>query len=286
MLTRREFILKTFEYGGFGALAMMGLEKEARSWGIMPLQAVGVSSAHAVAYADWNEATELVTDSAVWLLESPTATNEIGVDSRAVPITGADLILTVSAGLDAAIGSPPSRLFDGLGDYGTVTTNATNILANGTNTWSLIIKAENLTGVQTANKGVVQIRDATAANLIKVIHSGGTFWQVNDGGSARIGANTVAPIPTTGMVHIAFWGDATYVRCGWCGAAGGSGANGQPTLSSDFPGNNRRSYTGTVTWANGDFSGLKEFMRLAAEFLAGKLYYILMSDTCLITNDA
>ncbi len=247
-----------------------------------PAAAGGATS---VAYASWDEATELVNDSVVWLMESGASANETGVDNRTVPITGVDLVLTQVGSLAGATGSPPSRLFDGGNDGVTLTTNATNVLANVTNTWTLLIKAEALTDIQAANHGVVQIRDATPDNMIKTVYSGGMIWQVEDSGSLRINSTTTLPIPTTGMVHIAFWGDATYVRCGWVGAAGGSGANGQPTLSSDFPANNRKSYTGTVIWGNGHFSGLKEIMRVGSTFAVGKLYYVLMSDTCLITND-
>ena len=238
-----------------------------------------------VPYASWNEDSELVANSAVWLMESGASANETGFDNRSTPLTGVDLIGTQSGSVAAASGSPPNRAFDGTDDYMHWTQNASDIVANGTNTWTLLMKLGDVTEAQTQDHTIVDFRDAAPANIIEAIYLGGvSTWIVRVATVDLINAATVTPIPTSGIVHVAFWGDATYVRCGWVGAAGGSGANGQPTKYSDFPANNRRTYTGTATWANTTFSSLRYIMTRGAAFTAGKVYYLLLSDTCLIDN--
>ena len=283
---RREFFKKCYKIGGYAAIAGMGFSavKEAMAHGILPA-VVGTSTG--TLYSAWDETTETVKNSAVWLLEGGAAANETGVDSRTVPLTGVDLVGTQAGALAAASGSPPSRLFDGTDDLITFTANATDVIANGTSVWSLVIKVENLADWQVGGGDpVFYFFKAAYASLLGLYDVGGSTFQIWDAGGQRINSATTAPIPTAGMVHIAAWSDGTYVRCGWVAAAAGSGANGQPTKWSNFPANNRLSYTGQVSWPNSDFNTGRDLMRQGSRYSPGKLYYALMSDTCLIDNAA
>ena len=286
-INRREFLKRAYQIGGLAGLYAMGgqnliNEALAKSTFISG----HVAGAAAVSYASWDEATELVNNSAVWLMEGGAATNETGVDNRTVPITGADLILTQSGGLAAATGSPPSRLFDGTDDYLSFTQNCSNIIANGTPNWTVLVKLEDATDIQTSGSSYGQF--SNGSDLLWLGVQGGLGFQFVtkvDGGNVLYDECVDQP-STTGMLHLAIWGNGTYTRAGFVEAAAGSGANGQPTKWSDFGGADRVTVTAPTTWQNGDFSSARTIMRSAimATCNAGKLYYVLFSDTCLIDN--
>ena len=295
-LDRRKFIIGALKAAGvvggweaFQVLHRLGgvsLVKEAQAANIFINGHAGGSSTPT--YATWKENTEIVSNSAVWLMEGGAAANETGVDSRSVPLTGADLVGTQTGNLAAATGSPPSRLFDGTDDSMAFTTNALDVLANGTNTWSIIIKGIDITEAQAANHDIFYFYNV-AGNVLGNIFSGGFQNQVwVNAGDKPIDGPFITAVPTTGLVHLAYWGDDTYVRCGWVASAGGSGTNGQPTKWSDFPANNRLSATGVAAWANGTFNNAtyQSIMRYSGAYTAGKIFYVLMSDKCLIDNAA
>lgn len=281
-ISRREFIEKIARVGGFTGLYLMGGKKLVDEAIAKSFFIPGHLSGGVVAYSAWNETTELVSNSAVWLLESGAATNEIGVDNRTSPITGADLELSVSVGLDAAIGSPPSRLFDGT-DIGTITQAASNIIANGTPTWTIILKVENATNIRTENKGVFSSANGVDYVWMGFEATGFKFQTYKDSGLI-LNAVCAAQPSVTGMLHIAIWGDATYTRAGYVEASAGLGANGQPIKWSDFPANNRVTVTATTTWQPGDFTLPVQVMAFLGGTLIGKCYYLLLSDTCLFDN--
>ena len=147
MLTRREFILKTFEYGGFGALAMMGLEKEAKSHGILP--AVVSTGTGAGSWATWDETSgadlntdqdgDGVDDTILFMMQNPVAGGNETAYAGTL-LSGADLVLTQTGTVAGATGSPPSRVIDNIDDLLTFTENLGTACCGNLSYWIVIQK--------------------------------------------------------------------------------------------------------------------------------------------------
>jgi len=291
-LDRRKFIIGALKAAGvvggweaFQVLHRLGgvsLVKEAQAANIFINGHAGGSSTPT--YATWKENTEIVSNSAVWLMEGGAAANETGVDSRTVPLTGADLVGTQHGGLAAATGSPPTREFDGTDDWMSWSQATYDIVSNGTSIWTLIIKGLDITEAQTAGHACpLYIYEGTDGHTLGAFQNTWQVWESS--GHKIIDTTLTTPIAISGIVYACWFSDGTYVRCGW--TAAGSGVNGQPTKWSDFPTNQRLTAIDTCIWANGSFtSNLYGLMRFNTSYTAGKISYLLMSDTCLIDNAA
>ena len=288
-INRREFLKRAYQIGGLAGLYAMGgqtliNEALAKSTFISGHVAGGV-----VPYADWNETTELVENCLVWLMEGGATINEIGVDSRAAPLTLGNLVLTQNGSIAGQVAG--WRTLDGINDYFSLTqATIDSLIANANKTWTVLFHINNWTG-EDADR-VFDIRGQTITELLNIVQ-GDAGWASSSGKLALLHyedsvtniGKTANNFPT-GEAWIAAWSDAVNTtRFGF--TAAGSGAAGQPTKWSDFAAGDRS----TSSTLKGDYAGEAFNTQrniganaAGANYAPFKLKSVLMSDTCLIDN--
>ena len=245
-----------------------------------------------VTWATWLEDSEANlsggsqgADINICFMEDPDAGDD--EVSQGGGLTGADLVFTQAGNLAGATGSPPTRVFNGTNNNLTVTTPFLDgLIANANKTWTIMAK---LTDITLAADNFWYLADAAGNELIR-LYLNGPGWEM----AGAIEEDTVveADITANGMsalteYYVAMWADGTKVYHGF--TTSGSGANGQPTVLSDFAAGDRHLYTSKT----GDFAGetfdhatQRTFMSVDIGFMAADVSYIAVSKVCLIDNGA
>lgn len=216
-------------------------------------------------WAKWNELSEetlACENIAIWMMENPTTGGgEVGMGGN---LSVADLTRTQVGSLPGAIGTPPTRQFSipSKGLY--YTTGQKNFLASNL-TFTHVIKGN-------GNNSTI------GAYFVFRIGSPDNARYAWDGPRVSIGfpLSNTTDIPTTGDFYVAFWCDGTTVRAGWSIV--------KPTKLSDFS----SVRAGTMTPAQMQNAGYY-FNGLAVDSDntgTSKVYYEMMSNLCLIDNNA
>ncbi|MFH2074365.1 MAG: hypothetical protein ABIJ57_03320, partial [Pseudomonadota bacterium] len=222
--TRREFLKTCFRIGGYAAIAQLGMGaiEDARGWGILP--AIVGSGGGGGTWATWDELSQstLASDNTFVVLEDAPGNGDPETGEGG-GLTGADLVLSDTGTVPAAVGSPPYRTFNGVNMYQDPTVVAADLVDNVNKTWTAILKIGDLSvGALTQlfdfNSGTLALRVyADAAGLLQ------PYLTDNVGFSAP---TTTDAIPGAGAVYIVIWADGTDARYGF--------ATTKPTKWSDF----------------------------------------------------
>jgi len=279
MLTRREFILKTFEIGGFGALAMMGLEREARSWGIQP---AAVSTAAGAAGAGGISAS---ANTFICQIDDPVSgANETGAG---LGLSGANLVLTDRTGTIAGSVDEESRVIVETQEFNFTQGLCEAGLAAG-DKWTIALKVSDLTlgagdvffnVIQTGNADQIALTQDAQSNLLLSLKVDGV-WDTSCETANVLPAASSTPI----WIVVCAPGGANKARAGWTTTA--------PSLSggyywpwSAFAAGNRDICDNTT----GDFTGETLDTRMSfcgdgngETSMLGNFYTAVLSKLCLV----
>jgi len=237
-------------------------------------------------WATWSEATEagwtgIGTNTAIWFMKSGVSQDETGQGGG---LTGADLVLTQNGDIPASSGGTrPYRQLTADGDYFIPTVTACDLITGAA--FTVVVKIENWTAGDALSIGSWALPNQDFVQLIR----GGTNqltvdWR--DANVQRISGTTTDAFPTSGIVWVALWNNNAANKCGAGFTTSGSGANGQPTKLSDFPVNSRITGTGSTSWVAGDHDANNFFGYGGNAYMTGRLYYVVMSNTCLFDLSA
>lgn len=266
--------------GGLAALYSLGVSHEVIAKFISGhiAGAGGVSS-----WADWDETSEAglaTSNTFVCFLENASSgTNEIG---QGAGLAESDRTLTQSGNIAGATGSPPSRLFDGSDDLMAMTVNLSNLLAGGGN-WTIITKIKVVSN--NATEAPFAFYGAQDHIYAMFNGSGNILFRCQKDTVNKINVTSTDAMTMNQIGYIGLWYDGTYIRGGFIDG-GSPTPNTKPTKWSDFNANDRVSATDTITWIAGDFDGTKYLGGYfsASYALQCYIYYIVISNTCLIDN--
>lgn len=282
-MDRREFIKKAVQVGGVAALYNLGVTLEqARAWGVFPATVMEPTSTSY--WAGWDETLESglsadqdgdgAEDTYIAFMENTSAGGD--ETGQGGGLAGADLVLTQVGNIAGAVGTPPSRDFDGSDDYFSFTSSLADVLA-GQATWSVIVKTADITTSTNKSEQIAYIDGANDTVAIDWSWSNDKprFRAVKDGGNILLAQP--AADDYTGTKYWAIWCDGTYVRGGYCDS--------KPTKWSDFAANARVSATSACQFTNGDFGSTRKIGHNAGgNYPDCDVYYVVISAACLIDN--
>lgn len=243
------------------------------------------------AWASWDETSEagLSSDNIlVYMFENVNANgNEVGTGST---LSVADRTLTqVGSVVAGATGSPPSRYSDGASGCFRLSTNALSFLFS--NTWTLMIKVNNWTNPFTCTyysfiASLISYDGSTHGQLrmSSPTGGGGLRLEANDNTNAiRLASNTTDDVSTSGDIYIAIWNDGSAnVRAGF--------ATTKPNKWSDFSATKRLEGSAPCPLNSPSFVNYSDYLfryrnGQNSEF-QGNLFYVIISNTCLIDNNS
>jgi len=238
-------------------------------------------------YSLWDETTKIIDNCLVWLMEGGASANETGVDSRLVPLTGVDLVLTQVGNIPGQVSG--WRSLNGTSmEFNFSIVCADSIFANAAKTWTILIHINNY--VQADVDAFFQVRGGSSAETIMIRDSGGKLYlELSEDASSENSTSTNNIPIGNNEFWVGVWADgSSVVRGGMTPIGSGSGAAGQPIKLSDFTANDRVA----LATKKGDFSGetfndgVGHVFNLigATRWMDIDVKSIVMSDTCLIDN--
>lgn len=292
--TRREFLKKCFQIGGYAAIASfgMGAVNDARGWGILPaVVSGGGGCGPAVPWADWDQTCESNLETStnlVALFENRTS----GGDEFAVGLglSGTDLQLMQIGTVPGATGDPLRRVLDGSAmNFQLAAAMMETALRDAGKKWTVCFHIFNYT--RDATDYFCELGADDASNYL-VLRCRATKLSADliDAGGSSTSIDTTNDLPATAAdLHIAVWNDNSG-NCHIGFTTSGSGAGGQPTKKSDFAAGNVRD-----TGKNVDFTGGSAFGTIyknifaanaAGKFVDCSARMFCISKICLINNAA
>jgi len=281
LLTRREVIKKI---GLAGSLILAKPSPLLARWWAMQGSA-GVSAGGSVAYAIWDEVSELsysdLSDTLLFIVDGGLGNDETAVCDL---LAGADLTVSNIAPSDLAATSGGFRFFDGNDDVLQYTAVALETILSGQTIWSIVMKMKVVSG--SADGHMLYFYENGQCHLGFYFNQATDkiIFQAQDVDNVFEQQTTINGIGDAIESYLFMGTNGTTTRAGFIQAGTGSGANGQPTKWSDFTAND------TVTFAAlFDNIGSIDTSRLlgsnGVNYKNFYLKYMLISRQCVVDFD-